>query len=95
MKTFVLMHYGFEKPTPEIMEAWGKWFESMKDHTIDNLGFKGGREISKAGTVNLPLGPESITGASIIKAESLDEAEKMAQGNPYISSIRVYEVMSK
>ena len=31
MKKFVLLHYGFEKPTPEIMAAWGKWFESMKD----------------------------------------------------------------
>jgi hypothetical protein len=27
-----------------------------------------------------------------IEAESLDEAEKVAQGNPYIASIRVYEM---
>lgn len=47
MKRFVLLHYGFEKPTPEIMAAWGKWFESIKDKTIDNLGFGGGREIRK------------------------------------------------
>jgi hypothetical protein len=30
-----------------------------------------------------------------VSADSLDDAEKMAQSNPYISSIRVYEVMSK
>ena len=96
MKKFVLLHYGFEKPTPEIMAAWGKWFESMKDNIIDMAGpFGGGREISKAGTRDLPLGLESITGITTIRAGSLDEAEKMAQGNPYISSIRVYEVMSK
>jgi hypothetical protein len=35
---------------------------------------------------------ESITGYTIIEAESLDEAEKIAQENPYIASIRVYEV---
>ena len=35
---------------------------------------------------------ESITGYTIIEAESLDEAEKIAQGNPYIASIRVYEI---
>jgi len=29
------LHYGFEKPTPEIMAAWGKWFESIKDRIID------------------------------------------------------------
>ena len=31
----------------------------------------------------------------LVSAASLDDAEKMAQGNPYISSIRIYEVMSK
>lgn len=96
MKKFVLLHYGFERPTPEIMAAWGKWFESMKENIIDMGGhFGGGREISKAGTRDLPLGFESITGFTIVKASSLDDAETMAQSNPYISSIRVYEVMSK
>jgi len=78
------------------MAAWGKWFDSIKDNIIDMGGhFSGGREISKAGTKNLPLGPESITGFTIVSANSLEDAEKMAQSNPYISSIRVYEVMSK
>lgn len=96
MKKFVLLHYGFEKPTPEIMAAWGKWFESMKDRIIDMGGhFSGGREISKGGTRDLPLGLESITGFTIVSAESLDHAERIAQSNPFISSIRVYEVMSK
>jgi hypothetical protein len=95
MKKFLFLHYGFETPTPEIMAAWGKWFESMKDNTIDNLGFSGGREISRAGTKELPLGPDSITGISIVSAGSLDEAEKLARSNPFISSIRVYEVRSK
>ena len=96
MKKFVLLHYGFEKPTPEIMAAWGKWFESMKNRIIDMGGhFSDGREISKAGTKDLPLGLESITGFTIVSADSIDDAEKIAQSNPYISSIRVYEVMSK
>ena len=92
MKKFVLLHYGFEKPTPEIMKAWGTWFESIADRTVDNLGFNGGLEISASGTKDLPWGMESITGCSIIEAESLDEAEKIAQDNPYVASIRVYEV---
>ena len=80
MKKFVLLHYGFEKPTPEIMTAWGKWFESMKDNIIDTGGhFSGGREISKAGTRDLPLGLESITGFTIVKAGSLDDAERTAR----------------
>jgi hypothetical protein len=96
MKKFVLLHYGFEKPTPEIMEAWGRWFEAMKGNIVDMAGpFVGGREISKAGTTELPLGPDSITGFTVVHAESLNEAEKIARGNPYVSSVRVYEVMSR
>ena len=96
MKKFVLLHYGFEKPTPDIMAAWGRWFEAMKDSIIDMGGhFSRGREISNAGTKDLPLGLDSITGFTIVSAGSLDDAEKMARSNPFISSIRVYEIMSK
>ena len=95
MKKFVFLTYGFEKPTPDIMAAWGKWFESIKDNIVDMGHLASGREISKTGTKDLPLGLESITGFVIVSADSLDDAEKMAQSNPYISSIRVYEMMSK
>ena len=93
MKRFMLLHFGFEQPTPEIMLAWGKWFESVADKTADPGGhFSGAREISPGGTKDLPLGMDSITGYTIINAESLDEAEKIAQDNPFIASIRVYEI---
>ena len=94
MNQFMMLHYGFENPTPEIMEAWGKWFESIKDNIVDQGHFPRGLEISSAGTTELPLGPESITGFMVISAESFEAAEKMAQSNPYISSIRVYELRS-
>ncbi len=95
MKKFVFLTYGFEKPTPEIMAAWNKWFESIKDNIIEKGHFPRGREISRAGTKDLTLGRDSITGFMIVSADSLDDAEKMAQSNPYISSIRFYEVMSE
>lgn len=94
MKRFVLLHYGFEKPTAEIMTAWGKWFEATKPHMVDMGGFGDGREISRSGTKDLPLGPDSITGFTIVNAASFEEAEQMAHGNPFISGIRVYEVRS-
>ena len=90
----MLLHYGFEKPTPEIMAAWGTWFEGVAERTVDQGGFHGGgREISHGGTTDLPLAADSITGYSIITAESLDEAETIARDNPFIASIRVYEIM--
>ncbi len=92
MRRFMMLHVGFEKPTPEIMAAWGKWFESIADKTVDQGGFSAGREVSQSGTKDLPMGMDSITGYSIIKAESLDEAESIARENPFIASIRIYEI---
>jgi hypothetical protein len=93
MNTYLLLHIGFEPPTQEIMDAWGEWFTSIADVTVDSGGLRSAREISDSGTRDLPMDRESITGYNIIKAESLDEAEKIASTNPYISSIRVYEIM--
>ncbi len=96
MKRFMLLHFGFETPTPEIMAAWGEWFDSVADKTVDQGGFHGGaREISQGGTKDLTMGMDSITGYSIINAESLEDAEKIAQDNPFIASIRIYEIMEK
>ena len=90
----MFLMFGFEKPTPETMGAWNKWFESIADKTVDQGGFHGAaKEISHAGTKDLPMGMESITGYTIINAENLEEAERLAEGNPYIASIRVYEIM--
>ena len=95
MKKFLYLHFGFVKPTPEIMAAWMAWFESISDKMVDQGGqFSGGREISKSGIRDLPLNMESITGYTVIEAESLEAAEKLAQSNPFIASIRIYEVMS-
>jgi hypothetical protein len=92
MEKFMLLHFGFEQPTPEIMQAWKTWFESIADSQIAQGGFMGGREVTKNGTQALPWNKESITGYNIIEAESLDAAEKLAQGCPFIASIRIYEL---
>jgi len=95
MKQFVFLTYGFVPPTEEIMEAWGKWFESIGDKMVGSGSHLGpGIEISPTGTKELPLGLESITGYLTINAKDLDEAEKIAQECPSITSIRVYEIMS-
>ena len=92
MKKFMLLHFGFEKPTPEIMEAWKAWFASIAPRQVEQGGFSGGREISRDGTRELPWDREAITGFNIIEAEDLDAAEALARSNPFIESIRVYEL---
>ncbi len=93
VKNFLVLHYGFEKPTPEEMGAWNKWFESIADKEVERGHLPGGREISHAGTKDLPMAKDSITGFMVIKAEDLDDAEKIAQGCPIVASTRVYEIM--
>ena len=92
MKKYVLMHIGFEQPTPEIMEQWNAWFQSIVDQTVENIGFNGGFEISNDNEKELGWDGESITGYSIIEAENMEAAKRIAQANPFVSSIRVYEV---
>ncbi len=72
VKRFMLLHFGFEKPIPETMAAWRTWLESVADRTVDQDGFRGARKISHRGSKDLPMGMESITGYSIINAESLE-----------------------
>lgn len=95
MKKYVVLHYGFETPTKEIEEAWGKWFASIADRMVDSGSpFNEGREVSRAGTRDLPLGMDSITGYTIISAESLDDAVEVVKDCPMIRFLRVYEAMS-
>ena len=94
MKRFMLMHVGFQKPTPEIMAAWGKWFEQVAPQTIENVGLRNGREVSKGGSIDLAMDLESITGCTIVSTESIEDAQRLAASNPFVSSIRIYEMIS-
>ena len=75
------------------MGAWNKWFESIAEKEVERGHLPGGREISRAGTKELPFAKDSITGYTIIRAEDLDDAEKIAQECPIVASTRVYEIM--
>ena len=92
LTSFLILHYGFEKPTPEEMGAWNEWFESIADRQVDKGHLPGGREISHSGTRDLPFQKDSITGYTVIEAESLDDAASIAQGCPIVAATRVYEI---
>ena len=93
MKSYMILHHGFEKPGPAEMAAWNAWFEAVADKQVERGGFRGGREISQAGTTDLPFEQDSITGYTIIRAEDLDEATEIARACPIVASTRVYEIM--
>lgn len=95
MKKFVFLAVGYETPSKEIMDSWMKWFGEIKEHIVDSGNpFGPGKEITSNGVTELPHDKEAITGYTIINAESMDEAVKIAEGCPIITSMRVYEAMS-
>lgn len=94
MKRFMLLHVGFEQPTSELMTRWKAWFEAVAPHTLENVGLRAAREISRDGVKDLAWGAQSLTGYTIIQAESMDDAEALARANPFVTSIRIYELAS-
>jgi hypothetical protein len=95
MKKFVILHYGYETPTQEIMDAWSKWFASIGDRIADAGSPLGpGREISPSGIKELSHDKAAITGYLVIYADDIEEAVRIAKSCPIITSVRVYEAMS-
>ena len=92
MKNFLILHYGFEKPTAKDMDGWNQWFASIAERQLERAGFAGGREITHSGSEDLPFAKDSLTGYTLIQAESLDEAENIARDCPIVASTRVYEI---
>lgn len=92
MKSFLVLHYGFEQPTPEQMGEWNEWFASIADRQVDRGHLPGGRELTHSGTTDLPFGKDSLTGFTVIEAESLDEAEGLVKKCPIVASTKVYEI---
>jgi len=95
MKKFVFLFIGFTRPTPEIMQSWMQWFKSVENKAADMGNMLGhGKEITKHGTIELPMDLDAITGYMVFNAENIDEAEKIAMSCPMITSVKIFEVMS-
>jgi len=95
VKKFLMLHYGYEEPTAEVMAAWQSWFAKVGDRFVD-LGSPLGNclEVTKTGRRELAPDTGAATGYSIISAESREEAERLLEGCPIIASVRLYETMA-
>jgi len=92
MKKFALLTIGFEKPSPEIMQEWMKWFSSIEEKIVQQVGLSGGKEVTPESVEDLQMDLEAITGYLIIQAGDMDEAIEIAKKCPMITSTKVYEV---
>ena len=96
MKKFVLLYTGTrdQAPTDESIAAWGEWFASIGDKLVDaGNPFGQGREVSTGNTTELSPSATGVTGYTLINAQDIDEAEKVALAHPTVESILVYEAM--
>ncbi len=94
MKKFVLLYVGTPEYKPEVMAGWNKWFEVLGDRVVDSGNpFGIGKECTKTGSKDLPFGEQAIGGYTIIKAESMEEVEKLMKDCPIITSVKIYEAM--
>ena len=92
MKKIIFLHVGFETPTDEIKKAWMDWFTKYSDIFTDSGNpFMPGKEVTATAVKDLPHDKNAITGYSIINVKSMEEAVKIAQSCPMITSMRVYE----
>lgn len=99
MPKYVLAYHGGSgmpesaEEQAKIMEAWGAWFGSMGDAVVD-----GGNPISRAVTVSPDRtsseggGANPLTGYSLISADDLDGAVKLAEGCPVLDAGGTVEV---
>jgi hypothetical protein len=95
MKKFLMLSYGHMEPTSDVVAAWMAWFEKVADHIVDSGNPLGrSREITRDGSRDLT--PETGAAASytILSAESMEEAERLLDGCPFVDSVRLYEALA-
>jgi hypothetical protein len=81
-------------PTDDSTAAWFEWFASLGDKVVDaGNPFGAGREVAADGTTELGRDVDGVTGYTLINADDIDEAEKIALSHPIVTSIQVYEAM--
>ena len=92
MKQYMLVQYGFEKPTPEIMSEWKKWFDAIGARTVEQKGITATSVLDSSGMRNITADLERATGYTILTAESMEEAQSIAIQCPFITSISIFEL---
>ena len=95
MKKFVYLYQGYQEPSEAVMEAWMSWFGEIGDSIVDGGNpFGQTREVTQTGSRDLESGPDSVTGYTIVNADSIDDAEKLLANCPINTSVRIYEAMA-
>lgn len=81
----------------KVMAAWMGWFGSISDAVVDGGNpISGSKSVASNGTVS-DGAASGLTGYSVIKADSLAAAAKLAKGCPHLAAggaVEVYETFN-
>ena len=96
MANFVLAYKGggiaeTDEEREAALQAWGAWFGGLGQAVVD-----AGNPFSSSKVVGGNGNTSGLTGYSIISADSLDGASKLAEGCPVLTSggsVEVYEIL--
>ncbi len=92
MANYLLAYHGGGMPENEaegakVMQAWMTWFGTLGGAVVDGGNPSGAaKTINANGSVTDGGGANPITGYSVVSADSLDAAVKMAAGCPILAS---------
>jgi hypothetical protein len=101
MTKYLLVYYSGSRETePEMheesMAPWIKWFGDLGEAVVDaGAPTQQGKIVSKSGVKS--VGAKPVGGYTILQADSLDAAIKMAKGSPAITAggqVAVYPLLS-
>ncbi len=101
MPNFMIAYYGGNKPSSKEagmaqMNKWKAWVEGLGDAVVNPGTPFMGTKIVTSGDVQDDADPNSMKGYAIVKAESFDEALKIANTDPFLENggtIRLSQMM--
>ena len=107
MKKFVFVYHGrvraediSKEDMKATMDKWMAWFGSFKDKMVDggNPFASGAQSVTTKGVETIPANMLPAKGYTIVNAESMDEAVKIAKECPALEdddegAVHVYEAL--
>lgn len=97
MGKYVYIYYAGDSSDAGNAEEWGAWFGQLGAKLVDggNPFNNGGQAVSSEGVMDVKDMP--ATGYSIVNADSMEDATKIAQGCPLVTkqkgAVCVYEAL--
>ena len=87
-----------EEQSKAVLDAWNQWIDRTGDSLVDfGQPMGNGKSMVDDGTTGTPA---LLNGYSIVEANDMESAQKLADGHPFLSegkgnfSIDIYELMS-